>query len=224
MKKEENIMTHLLRRKAVMVSFLVQVFFVFLCISPIYLAAAEKAKPAGVSGDPLKMVKEVQLTKEPTIKIAPKTAVKMPANIADRKANLHCSVKVYYDQQLKKPIEGHVWDLSTASVQGYAPPWYVYWEIVVTNSGTAIAKDYNVHLAFTNPYGMSPAEQRFDEAETLAPGEAEVLKYRYGPFGPGATFLYGKNAWLITRVDYPSKINESNEIDNSCENFVNFVP
>jgi subtilase family serine protease len=93
--------------------------------------------------------------------------------------------------------------------------------IVVANRGTAKAENFNTTLKYTLPSGVT---QQYNEVETLEPGESAVLTYRWGIFGPGATFLYGKTVKLETWTDYPPRITELNETNNNCANWVNFVP
>jgi hypothetical protein len=220
-KKEKKSMAHHLRKRMVLVSFLVQVLFILLCIGPIYAAQADLQKPTGISQAPSYKMENLQIMKQPTIKIQPKMMIKIPVNIADRKADLSCTINAYYDQNRMKQIQGHLWDMSTAYSYGLPYPWNVHWEIVVMNNGTAIAQNFVINLNFTNPIG---SHQVFNETETLEPGEAAVLKYRFGPFGPGASYLYGKHVGLVTKTDSTAKIAESNEANNMCTDWVGFAP
>lgn len=214
-------MAHHLRKKVIWVSFLVQVLFILLCIGPIYAAQADLQTPTGISKAPIYKMENLQIMKQPTIKIRPKMMIKLPINIADRKADLSCTINAYYDQNRMKPIQGHLWDMSTAYSNGLPYPWNVQWEIVVMNNGTAIAQNFVINLDFTNANGQ---HQFYNEAETLEPGEAAVLKYHFGPFSPSSSYLYGKQTRLVTKTDSTGKIAESNEANNMCANWVGFQP
>ena len=204
-----------------MIALLFQFVFVFLFIGTLYAASAEKAAPSKISPTPLYKMENLKMMKQPATKIPPKMIIRIPANTADQKADLHCSINAYYDQNRMKQIEGHLWDFSTAVSYGIPQPWYLQWEIVVMNSGMAKAQNFVTNFDFISPTGQ---HYIFNETETLEPGEAAVFKYRYGPFGPGSTYLYGKNTVASVKTDFPARVNESNEGNNNCNSYVRFVP
>jgi len=214
-------MQYHIRKKAVMIMLMCLISFTFLCAGPVFAVQANPHQASEFAGMPAYKMSDIKIMKQQITKIPPKVQIKLPANIADRKADLSCTINTYYDLARTRQIQGHIWDMSTAATFGMPHPWQVNWEIVVMNNGTATASNFNINLHFTNPAGMTPAHQYFNEVETLAPGEAAVIKYYFRPVGP---YLYGKGTRLDTKTDFPPRIPESSETNNNCANWVNFVP
>lgn len=214
-------MLHGSRKKRVMVSFIALISFIISCTGSVFAAQADPSKAIGIAQMPAYKMSDIQIMKQQITKIPAKMKIVIPANPADQKADLSCTINTYYDLARTKQIQGHIWDMSTAATYGMPYPWQVNWEIVVMNNGTATASNFNINLLFTNPAGMSPGTQVFNEVETLAPGEAAVIKYYFRPVGP---YLYGKQTRLDTKTDFPARIVESNEANNNCANWVGFAP
>jgi hypothetical protein len=215
-------MAHCSRKKAVLVSFICLIAFIFLCAGSALAVQANPSQPVEITKmQPLDLSK-IQIMKRPTVKIAPKTMIKIPANVADRKADLSCTINAYYDVNRMRSIQNHLWHLNPGWYQPPLPyPWCIEWEIVVMNNGTAPAENFAIRLIFTLTGGAPNVKY---ETETLAPGEAAVIKYYSGPFAPGNNpGLVNRIKTLYTVTDATAKIAESNESNNNCNYQVRFV-
>jgi hypothetical protein len=169
----------------------------------------------------LKMA-NVLITKETKMKIAPQFAVQLPANLADRRADLKCHILAYHDQARLRPISGNIWYLNPNSYSPPLPlPWYIYYDIVVTNTGTAATGNFVTKIHFSNP---TKPPQDFYEAESLDPGESVVFKFYWGYFLPGMyNELFNQTVTISSQLDATAKVAESNEANNACAYPVKFV-
>jgi hypothetical protein len=169
----------------------------------------------------LKM-ESVPIAKEPKMKIAPLVAVQLPVNIAERKADLKCQILGFLDQNRTRPVMGNLWHMNPYSYSPPLPlPWYIHYNIVVTNVGTAKAENFVTKIHFINP---TVPPQDFFETESLDPGETVVFKYRWGSFLPGMYYqLLNRQVVISSQLDITAKVVESNEGNNACAYPVKFV-
>lgn len=166
-------------------------------------------------------LESIQIMKEPMRKLPARLTVKIPANIALVKADLTCAIKAYHNQQRTRPIQGGVWHMNPLSFMPPLPlPWYIYYDIEVTNKGTAKAENFTVRITFLNP---TKPPQAFFETVSLEPGETAVLPYHWGYFAPSPS-LVNRSVVISSIVDATGKIDEGvNEGNNQCSNTVKFV-
>jgi len=131
-------------------------------------AQADHFKTEGSSPLAALSLDKGQIMEKPTVKVLPRRQVRIPVNIADRKADLACTIKAYYDENRTRPVQNHVWHLDPG---WYAPPlplpWHVYWDVEIMNNGTEKAEDFSAKINFV--FDGSDSSYRFLKA-TLAPG------------------------------------------------------
>lgn len=221
--KRRRNMARYLRRKAVMVSLLVQVFFLFFCIGFVYAAQVESVKKLPFNAPPSDLkLQNVPIVEKPMFKIPPKMAVRIPLNLADRKAELNCSITGFHDPAMTRPIAGNQWHLNPAFYSPPVPqPWYIHYKVQVRNTGTLKAENVVVRISFLNP---TKPPQDFYRTVTLDPGETAVLPYQWGYFLPGMYYQLVNRQVVISAVsDHTAKIAETNEGNNLCSYSVSFV-
>lgn len=236
-------MTSHFRRKTVMVSFLVQVLFIFMCVVPLYaLAFEQKAAPAAIAPPPIFKPDSIQIIKKQMIMVPPKIAPSplpgtQPPPGPIPRADLQCTITAYYDSAMTIPVQNNLWLLGGDSYSSnYSlPPYYpyVYWKIVVTN-GNAPAQNFTVNHDFT----ISGQGHRYlNDVVSLGSYASVELHYMLGPLpktiwrpvslGSSVMEKYnpmsGKIDSLATKTDSTGIIVETNETNNNCSNWVKYV-
>lgn len=182
------------------------------------VAPAQKTKP-DLQQLPNTVFNATPVKKEIS-KIPGKVQVIKPIKPDDNKADLLCTINTYHDQYRTREVQNHLWHLNYSYYTPPLPtPWFINFEIVVMNQGQQPATNVPIKLIFT---GNVWAPQQFTEYESLAPGEAAVIKYHGGPFGPSST-LVNKQSNIAVLVDPTNMIPESNDGNNACQDFVKFV-
>lgn len=230
-----------------MVSFLVQVLFIFLCIVPIHVSAIEKTVPVAIAPTPIFKPESIQIIKKQMIMIPPKiqptpigpTPIAPPPIEGTQplpgptpKADLQCIITAYYDSAMTLPIANNSWRLGgDHTFLPYYP--YVYWKIVVTN-GNAPAQNFTVNHDFT----ISGQGHRYlNDVVSLGSYASVELHYMLGPLpktiwrpvslGSSVMEKYnpmsGKIDSLATKTDSTGIIVETNETNNNCSNWVKYV-
>jgi len=216
-------MVHHLRSKAVVISFLVQILFIFFCLGSVYAAQVESVKKIPFNAPPSDLkLQNVPIVEKPMFKIPSKMAVRIPLNPADRKAELNCNIMGYHDTAMTRPIAGNQWHLNPAFYTPPVPqPWYIHYKVQVKNTGTLRADNVVVRVSFLNP---TKPPQDFYRTVTLDPGETAVFPYYWGYFLPGMYWeLVNRQVVISAVVDHTSHIAEINEGNNICSYAVTFV-
>ena len=204
-----------LRSKTVMVSVFVAVFFIFVCVFPAYISAAEQqAAPTS------------PFTKLQIIKIPAKAPLNPTVSPYRKTVDLQSGLITYYDYQMLRPIPDHKWNLADLSGPAGVLPWRLFWKIVVRNNGTGKAENFVVNIHSSYPDFYSPTYNLVYSDDnvtlTLEPGEAAELRRGWGPFYPRPN-LVGKTATMTVKADSTTKFVESNETNNVVTNWVTFV-
>jgi hypothetical protein len=216
-------MVHYSSKKTVMVAFLVQIFFIFLCVGSVYAAQVDSAKKLPFNAPPSDIkLQNVPIVEKPMFKIAPSMAVRIPANLAERKAELNCNILGFHDQAMTRPIAGNQWHMNPASYSPPVPyPWYIHYKVMVKNTGTLKADNVVVRISFLNP---TKPPQDFYKPVSLDPGETAVFPFWWGAFNPGMYYeLVNRQVVISAVVDHTAKIAETNEGNNICSYAVMFV-
>jgi len=185
--------------------------FLFSNICTLY--AAEKA-PTGqsqkVTPAPDKQVEKLDFKPLPELRI--KTHKPL---VREKKLDLKCSIKAFYDQARTKPVTGGIYHVYTAPL-----PKLIYFDVIVENEGsTDTAPGFQTIIRFDPP---SPQpDQTFNKfIPDLGPGESYVFQF----YGPPLSPIPSKVLKTMAKVDFTNAVKEDVETNNQCSYQVTFQP